>query len=56
VGDAAFIAVEALVHPEASAMVQHAEATEREERYRREWAAINEALRDNSMAVMRRCR
>lgn len=33
--------------------VEYAEALAREEQYRREWAAINTALRDNSMAVTR---
>jgi hypothetical protein len=32
---------------------EYAEALAREEQYRREWAAINRALRDNSMAVAR---
>jgi hypothetical protein len=32
---------------------EYAEAVAREEGYRREWAAINRALRDNSMAVTR---
>jgi hypothetical protein len=32
---------------------EYAEALAREEGYRREWAAINRALRDNSMAVTR---
>ena len=35
---------------------QYAEAKKREEQYRREWAAINKALRDNSMAVFRAMR
>jgi hypothetical protein len=32
---------------------EYTEALAREEQYRREWAAINRALRDNSMAVTR---
>jgi hypothetical protein len=32
---------------------EYAEALAREEQYRREWASINRALRDNSMAVTR---
>ena len=42
-----------LPEPIALTPEQYAEAKEREEQYRREWAAINKALRDNAMAVMR---
>jgi hypothetical protein len=45
-----------LPEPIALSAEQYAEAKAREEQYRAEWAAINKALRDDSMAVFRAMR
>jgi hypothetical protein len=45
-----------LPEPIALTPEQYAEAKKREEQYRLEWAAINKALRDDSMAVFRAMR
>jgi hypothetical protein len=45
-----------LPEPIALTPEQYAEAKKREEQYRLEWAAINQALRDDSMAVFRAMR
>jgi hypothetical protein len=45
-----------LPEPIALNLEQYVEAKQREEQYRLEWAAINKALRDDSMAVFRAMR